>query len=97
MSRNSVSGTAEQLVERRLSGVIMERQESMAALLGHGHEFVKTTFYQPTFCHHCTDMLWGLRNQGVVCESESAHTYVRTYVPYAGASGDVVGDVLGAQ
>lgn len=91
MSRNSVSGTAEQLVERRLSGVIMERQESMATLLGHGHEFVKTTFYQPTFCHHCTDMLWGLRNQGIVCESESAHTYVR------GCVGDVVGGDFGAQ
>ena len=72
MSRICVTETADQLVERRLSGVIMDRQESMTALLGHGHEFVKTTFYQPTFCHHCTDMLWGLRNQGVVCESESS-------------------------
>ena len=65
-----VTDTAERLVERRLSGVIMDRQESMVALLGHGHEFVKTTFYHPTFCHHCTDLLWGLRNQGVVCQSE---------------------------
>lgn len=52
----------------------MDRQEgktglggSIAWSPGHGHEFIKRTFYQPTFCHHCTDMLWGIRGQGYVC------------------------------
>ncbi|XP_064653188.1 diacylglycerol kinase theta-like isoform X3 [Lineus longissimus] len=35
---------------------------------GHGHFFVKKTFHKPTYCHHCTDMLWGLIGQGYVCE-----------------------------
>ncbi|KAK3087762.1 hypothetical protein FSP39_010295 [Pinctada imbricata] len=35
---------------------------------GHGHFFIKKTFHKPTYCHHCTDMLWGLIGQGFVCE-----------------------------
>lgn len=35
---------------------------------GHGHFFVKKTFHSPTYCHHCTCMLWGLIQQGLVCE-----------------------------
>lgn len=35
---------------------------------GHGHFFTKKTFHKPTYCHHCTDMLWGLIGQGFVCE-----------------------------
>ncbi|XP_074656115.1 diacylglycerol kinase theta-like [Tubulanus polymorphus] len=36
--------------------------------MGHGHYFNKRTFHKPTYCHHCTDMLWGLMGQGYVCE-----------------------------
>lgn len=35
---------------------------------GHGHVFSKKTFHKPTYCHHCTDMLWGLIGQGYICE-----------------------------
>ena len=35
---------------------------------GHGHYFTKKTFHKPTYCHHCTDMLWGLIGQGLICE-----------------------------
>jgi len=35
---------------------------------GHGHFFSKKTFHRPTYCHHCTDMLWGLIGQGYLCE-----------------------------
>ena len=65
-------------VERKIS-FVMDRQEgktglggSIAWSPGHGHEFIKRTFYQPTFCHHCTDMLWGIRGQGYVCRSALA-------------------------
>ncbi|CAG0882999.1 unnamed protein product [Darwinula stevensoni] len=37
---------------------------------GPGHSFNKKTFHKPTYCHHCTDMLWGLIQQGYTCESE---------------------------
>lgn len=37
---------------------------------GHGHYFTKKTFHKPTYCHHCTDMLWGLIGQGYVCEGK---------------------------
>ncbi|CAH1776092.1 unnamed protein product [Owenia fusiformis] len=35
---------------------------------GHGHFFAKKTFHKPTYCHHCTEMLWGWIGQGYVCE-----------------------------
>ncbi|XP_063911722.1 diacylglycerol kinase theta isoform X3 [Zophobas morio] len=34
----------------------------------HGHSFCKKTFHKPTYCHHCSDMLWGLIQQGFICE-----------------------------
>ncbi|KAJ8894053.1 hypothetical protein PR048_006663 [Dryococelus australis] len=37
----------------------------------HGHTFTKKTFHKPTYCHHCTDMLWGLIQQGYICEGRS--------------------------
>lgn len=33
-----------------------------------GHSFVKKTFHKPTYCHHCSDLLWGLIGQGYICE-----------------------------
>lgn len=37
---------------------------------GHGHYFTKKTFGKPTYCHHCTELLWGILSQGYVCEGE---------------------------
>jgi len=37
---------------------------------GHGHFFSKKTFHRPVYCHHCTDMLWGLIGQGYLCEGQ---------------------------
>lgn len=39
----------------------------------HGHSFGKKTFHKPTYCHHCGDMLWGLIQQGFICEGEMIH------------------------
>ncbi|XP_075148584.1 diacylglycerol kinase theta isoform X8 [Haematobia irritans] len=34
-----------------------------------GHTFVKKNFHKPTYCHHCSDLLWfGLIGQGYICE-----------------------------
>ncbi|RZC41723.1 C1 1 domain containing protein [Asbolus verrucosus] len=40
----------------------------------HGHSFCKKTFHKPTYCHHCSDMLWGLIQQGFICEGEPLAT-----------------------
>lgn len=32
------------------------------------HCFVKKTFHKPVYCHHCTDLLWGIIGQGYTCE-----------------------------
>jgi len=37
---------------------------------GHGHFFSKKTWHRPIYCHHCTDMLWGLIGQGYLCEGK---------------------------
>ncbi|XP_065170988.1 diacylglycerol kinase theta isoform X4 [Atheta coriaria] len=44
------------------------QQEQPPAHHGHGHSFGKKTFHKPTYCHHCSDMLWGLIQQGFICE-----------------------------
>lgn len=38
--------------------------------IGPGHNLVRKTFHKPTFCHHCTEMLWGLLKQGYSCEGK---------------------------
>lgn len=37
-------------------------------LVGNGHFFLKKTFHKLTYCHHCTEMLWGIIGQGLICE-----------------------------
>ena len=49
---------------------------------GHGHFFTKKTFHKPTYCHHCTDILWGLIGQGYVCEGKvDFHVLRPTHLP----------------
>ncbi|KAL9892043.1 diacylglycerol kinase theta isoform 8-T8 [Glossina fuscipes fuscipes] len=34
-----------------------------------GHTFVKKNFHKPTYCHHCSDLLWfAVIGQGYICE-----------------------------
>ncbi|XP_063703643.1 diacylglycerol kinase theta isoform X3 [Culicoides brevitarsis] len=55
-----------------------------------GHNFQKKTFHKPTYCHHCSDLLWGLIGQGYICEvcnfivHEKCHQLVVT--PCAGSA-----------
>ncbi|XP_049535656.1 diacylglycerol kinase theta isoform X4 [Anopheles darlingi] len=35
---------------------------------GSEHTFGRKTFHKPTYCHHCSDLLWGLIGQGYICE-----------------------------
>lgn len=35
---------------------------------GFKHDFHETTYFKPTFCAHCTGLLWGLIKQGYKCK-----------------------------
>lgn len=35
---------------------------------GLGHDFAKKTFFHPTYCHHCSELLWGIKSQGFICK-----------------------------
>lgn len=45
--------------------------------VGHSmaHEFAKKTFFQPSYCHHCSDLLWGLKGQGYMCKGKRQLAY----------------------
>ena len=32
-----------------------------------GHVFIRRTYHKPTYCHYCSDLLWGILNQGFSC------------------------------
>jgi len=55
-------------VDMRSDGDDAGAGDSLDGDRGHGHFFSKKTFHRPTYCHHCTDMLWGLIGQGYLCE-----------------------------
>ena len=42
-----------------------------------GHCTVKKTFHKPAYCHHCSDILWGLIKQGYICEGNAGKTKSR--------------------
>lgn len=46
------------------------QRHKMAAAADGGHSFGKKTFHKPTYCHHCSDLLWGLIGQGYICDGE---------------------------
>ena len=47
-------------------------QEAVTVGQSMGHEFARKTFFQPTYCHHCTEMLWGIKGQGFQCSGEQS-------------------------
>ncbi|CAN7995124.1 unnamed protein product [Ixodes hexagonus] len=46
------------------------------------HDFNETTYFRPTFCIHCTGLLWGLIKQGFKCKKcgINAHKHCREQV-----------------
>ena len=51
----------------------LSTKEAVSVGHGKGHHFVKKTFFQPTFCHHCAELLWGLKGQGMKCPGNKTH------------------------
>jgi hypothetical protein len=39
------------------------------------HDFHETTYFKPTFCVHCTGLLWGLIKQGWKCKGKSINFF----------------------
>ncbi|EDO34591.1 predicted protein [Nematostella vectensis] len=66
MSFSYYTNTSSQSLARPLSAPILD--EAFQAHGQSGHRFVRKTFTRPTYCHHCTDMLWGFTNQGFMCD-----------------------------
>ncbi|XP_032230180.2 diacylglycerol kinase theta [Nematostella vectensis] len=66
MSFSYYTNTGSQSLARPLSAPILD--EAFQAHGQSGHRFVRKTFTRPTYCHHCTDMLWGFTNQGFMCD-----------------------------
>ena len=55
----------------------MPLTEEEALVVGQkkGHEFQRKTFFQMTYCHHCTELLWGIKGQGLRCTGEPFGVY----------------------
>uniref|UniRef100_T1JIP6 Ras guanyl-releasing protein 3 n=1 Tax=Strigamia maritima TaxID=126957 RepID=T1JIP6_STRMM len=49
---------------------------------GFKHEFHETTYFKPTYCAHCTGLLWGIIKQGYKCKdcSINAHKHCKDLV-----------------
>ncbi len=73
--RDRFKGRAKDL-ERGISAPILDvmsplplnENEVVTVGQGMGHDLTKKTFYQPTYCHYCSELLWGLRGQGYLCK-----------------------------
>lgn len=49
----------------------LNKEEVITVGQGLGHDFAKKTFFHPTHCHFCSELLWGLKGQGFMCKGES--------------------------
>ena len=54
-----------------LAPLPLTEEEALSVGHGLGHDFKKKTFYQPTYCHHCAELLWGIKGQGFTCTGAS--------------------------
>lgn len=46
----------------------LTEEEAITVGQGLGHDFAKKTYFQPTYCHYCSEMMWGLKSQGMMCK-----------------------------
>ena len=64
-----------------LAPMPLTKNEAVTVGQSLGHEFNKKTFHKPTYCHHCTELLWGFTGQGLQCTGELLQT-VHVETPY---------------
>ena len=48
----------------------LNAEETITVGMSLGHDFAKKTFFQPTYCHYCSELLWGIKHQGFMCKGE---------------------------
>lgn len=46
----------------------LNAEEVITVGQGLGHSFAKKSFFQPSYCHFCSEMLWGIKSQGYMCK-----------------------------
>ena len=68
----SVTNESQQISEKEekesaLISKMAKVENSHGNVAATGHFLKKKTFHKPTYCHHCSDLLWGLTNQGMYC------------------------------
>ena len=56
----------------------LNEEEAITVGMGIGHDFAKKTFFQPTYCHYCSELLWGLKGQGLMCKGKVFDSLHRT-------------------
>lgn len=62
----------------------LTEEEAVTVGQGIGHEFVKKTYFQPTYCHHCSELLWGIKGQGLSCTGNYRLSILQhTHIPPA--------------
>ena len=68
VQRRSVGqGSTLQRGNTKLEGSQQATPPNMTGSRPSNHIFEKKTYFQPTYCQHCTKMLWGLKEQGLEC------------------------------
>ncbi len=54
----------------------LNEEEVITVGQGMGHQFAKKTFFQPTYCHHCAELLWGIKGQGYLCQGKGYYSFI---------------------
>lgn len=62
----STGGSNKDLLAKNVS-ITEAFNRNVSSALNSAHHFEKTTYYRPTFCHHCTKLLVGIYKQGEQC------------------------------
>ncbi|OXA42819.1 RAS guanyl-releasing protein 1 [Folsomia candida] len=66
----------------KISKLELERYLRNKKNAGSRHNFHEQTYFKPTFCIHCSGLLWGLIRQGYKCRNcgVNAHKYCKEYM-----------------
>ena len=68
----SVEGSSKKLNEdSRTEAHAKDLEEVVTVGQGMGHQFEKKSFFQLTYCHHCADLLWGIKGQSFMCQGNA--------------------------
>jgi hypothetical protein len=67
MSKSLERGSSAPLIKTGAANQLAKDVNPLEMASEMGHEFARKSYYKPTYCHHCSELLWGLINQGFQC------------------------------